>query len=398
MRRYASLLARPQIRWMFAGALLGRIPYAMESIGTVVFLKSANGSYAVAGGVAGALAAGIAVGSVVQGRRADRGGSTALVPLGLIHLLLMGGLVSGGLGDWGTAPLALVGFAVGASIPPTSSVLRTLYPAVFSRDPSGLQAAFGLDSALTDMTYIAGPALVSIAVLLASSSAALLFAAGAALASVLVLVLRGPAAHAAPPPENSAPKSALRAPGIRTLSLATLPVGAAFGVWEVAFPAFGESQGELALGGLLISLVGVGSAVSALAYGAASHRSPATVFVRRSLLLAPVFAAPALGSSVAAVALLTVPLGLLVGPWAASRNQLTASHSLPGTEVEAYAWALTALLAGTALGTALAGPLVEHAGWRIAMIASGGIAALTGLLVLRHEAQVAPPPARTPVL
>jgi hypothetical protein len=34
--------------------------------------------------------------------------------------------------------------------------------------------------------------------------------------------------------------SALRAPGIRTLTLATLPVGAAFGVWEVAFPA-GES-------------------------------------------------------------------------------------------------------------------------------------------------------------
>jgi hypothetical protein len=138
----------------------------------------------VAGIVAGALAAGIAVGSVVQGRRADRGGGATLVPLGLAHLLLMVTLVYGGSGDWGTAPLAWVGVAVGGSVPPTSSVFRTLYPEVLARHASGLQAAFGLASALTDVTYIAGPALVSIAVLLASSSAALLFAAGAALVSV----------------------------------------------------------------------------------------------------------------------------------------------------------------------------------------------------------------------
>jgi MFS family permease len=386
MRQYASLLATARVRWMFVGAFLGRLPHAMESIGAVVFLKSTIGSFGVAGLVGGAVAAGIAFGSVVQGRRADRAGPSTLVPLAIVHVLTMGLLVVGGEAEWATPLLVLTGFAVGASVPPTSSVFRTLYPQVFADAPGGLRAAFALDSALNDVTYIAGPGLVSIGVLLASPGSALLFAAGTAVASALVLLLRAPVPRAVRAAEERVRRgSALRSPSIRTLTLATLPMGTAFGMWDVAFPAFGSAHGQLALGGLLVVLVALASSSSALAYGAVSDRDPGSVFFARSLWLAPGLAAPAIGNSFATVALLAVPLGAVVGPWTVARNQLTGLHALPGTEVEAYAWPITALLTGTAIGTALAGQIVEHGGWRPAVLAAGLVGAITSILVINDR-------------
>jgi predicted MFS family arabinose efflux permease len=386
MRHYLSLLARSHVRWMLAGAFLGRVPYSTESIGTVVFVKSTIGSYAVAGAVAGALAAGIAAGSVFQGRLADRAGRIALVPLGALHVLLMAMLVVGGTHGWAWGSLVVVALAAGLAVPPTSAVFRGLYPEVLADIGSDVRAAFALDSALSDVTYIAGPALVSIGVLLASPSAALIFAAGTALASVLVLVLRTPATT--PTLAIPKPAGALRAPAIRTLALATVPLGAAFGVCEVAFPAFGSSQGDVALGGLLLALAGLASCVSALLFGANPDRDPAAAFLRYSFWLPPMFVVPAAGGSAAAVALLTIPMGAVAGPWTVSRNQLTGHFSLRGTAAEAYAWHVTALLVGTAIGTALGGPLVEHAGWREALAVAAVIAASVGVLTFRQRARL----------
>jgi MFS family permease len=364
----------------------------MEAIGTVVLMKTEFGSYAVAGVTGGAVAAGIAFGATFLGRLIDRNGRRILVPFAVVHVAMMALLVVAGIRHWPTALLILFGFGVGSSVPPTSPVFRTLYPAAVGRDPDAVQSAFALDAALTDATYVAGPALVSAGIIVASPGVALLFAAACGFVSALLVHVRAPAATAVAPAVTTTRLGALNARGVLLLTLATIPLGMAFGICEVAYVAFGVSQGNIAFGGFIYTFAGMSSALMALVYGARSMKSPAGVFTRQSVWIAPTFLMPLAGNSVAAVALLTVPLGGMTGPWTVARNQLTGALARPGTEVEAYAWPLTALLAGTALGTAIDGPLVGHVGWRLALVVASVICALTGVIVLPQRRRLREPP------
>lgn len=390
-RPYARLLTSPHRRWAFVGAFLGRVPHAMEVVGTVVFIKTAIGSFAVAGLVAGAVAAGIAAGSVIQGRRTDRQGSKLLLPLAAAHLALMIILVLGGNQTWGSPALVAIGFSVGCSVPPTSSLIRTLYPKVFST-PADVRLAFALDSALTDVTYVAGPGLVSIGILLSGPEAVMVCAAAAGLASVLVLQRWFPAVTGASRPDDvPGGRTALRATGIRAVTLATFPVGVALGMCEVAYPAFGSAHDQLALGGLLLALAGAAKFrvrarvwIERRVTHAERHVLPLQLVVSGGLRAADTRIGPL------AVAALTLPIGLVSGPWVAARNELTASLAEPGTAVEAYSWLVTALLAGTAVGTALAGPLVEHGSWRLALLVAAAAASPVGVLAVAHRRHLAP--------
>ena len=58
-------------------------------------------------------------------------------------------------------------------------------------------------------------------------------------------------------------------------------------------------------------------------------------------------------------ALLLLPFGLLNGPWISGRNVLTGEVARTGTVTEAFAWVLTAMLLGTAIGNVFGGVLVD---------------------------------------
>jgi MFS family permease len=62
----------------------------------------------------------------------------------------------------------------------------------------------------------------------------------------------------------------------------------------------------------------------------------------------------------------------------------------PGTVTEAYAWMLTALVGGVGAGNALAGVLVEQAGWRAALGVACACAALGALVTLARRRTLTP--------
>src|SRR6059058_630624 len=66
----------------------------------------------------------------------------------------------GGAGAPGAAIVAAA-FVTGAALPPTSSVMRTLYPRLLDDDPALVQGAYALDSVLTETIFIAGPLLTA---------------------------------------------------------------------------------------------------------------------------------------------------------------------------------------------------------------------------------------------
>jgi MFS family permease len=176
---------------------------------------------------------------------------------------------------------------------------------------------------------------------------------------------------------------ALRAPGARTLVVTMLPVGFAFGILEITITAFATDEGHRELAGVLLTLWAVASAAGGLVYGARPRRGTAGDTHLRVALALPLGLAPiVLATSPWMMALLVIPAGIFIAPLLATRNELAGLVAPPGTETEAYTWPLTAIVAGIAGGAALAGVLVDAAGWRTAAVVAVGCAAVGSALAL----------------
>jgi MFS family permease len=385
VRPYADLLRVPLMAPLFAATVLARLPVGINGLAVVLFLRTQTGSFAVAGAAAGALALGAGIGAPVAARLIDALGPRVLLALAGGHAAALVALVA--LGAAQAPDVALVGVSgiAGLLLPPVSSVMRTLYPRVLGHSPALLQSAFALDSVLTEILFVLGPLLVALFVAVADAGAALVASAVAVAAGTTLFLVVLPAvgeeeraeAHAA----SAGPLGALRSPGIRTLVLAMLPVGFAFGAIEVAIPAFADSEGRPELAGVLLAVWSVASVAGGLAYGARPRRAPLTAVHLRMAALLPFGLLPvALATSPAVMALLVLPAGIFIAPLLATRNELAGRVAPPGSTTEAVTWPLTALVSGIALGAASAGALIDASGWRAAALA-GIAAAFVGALI-----------------
>jgi predicted MFS family arabinose efflux permease len=174
---------------------------------------------------------------------------------------------------------------------------------------------------------------------------------------------------------------------VRTLVLASLPVGFCFGSVEVVLPAFSDSEGSREMAGVLLAVWSASSGAAGLVYGARGRQAAlADLHVRFALLLPVGIATLALASSPLTMAFLTVLAGIPIAPLIASRNQLVGEVSLPGTATEAFTWPLTALVAGVSLGAAAAGAVVESYSWTAGVLMAVAVAAVgAAVLLARRE-------------
>jgi MFS family permease len=392
MSRYAAILREPHVAALLAATVLARFPIGINALALVLYLEAERGSFAVAGAVAGALAAGSGIGAPVQGRLVDAlGPRRVLVPLAAVHAAALGAIVAGTEAGLPGVALALGGLLAGLAIPPTSSVLRAMWPSLLRGRPDLIQAAYALDSVMIELLFVAGP--------LVTAAVATVLSPAAALAVSAVSVMAGTAGFTALPPARALRPDrarreagllgALGSPGVRTLVLTSLPAGIGIGICEVALPAFGDALGDAATGGLLLAVWSVGSAAGGLAYGALANRPPLDLvhLVVAALLplgLLPLAAAP----SLAVMALLVIPAGLFVAPLLATRNELIGWVAPRGARTEAYTWPLTAFVGGIAIGSALAGVIVEAASWRTAFLAAGAFAAVGAALAVARRGTI----------
>jgi MFS family permease len=265
--RYAAVLRAPHVAALIAATLLARFPIGINALAIVLYLRAERGSFAVAGAVAGALAAGSGVGAPVQGRLVDAFGQRrVLVPLGIVHAAALGTLVAFAEGGAPTGVLVACGLAAGFAIPPTSSVLRSMWPSLLRDQPELVQAAYALDSVLIELIFIAGPLL--------TAAIAAAFSPQAALAVSAASVMVGTIGFTALPPSRAmrperhrpraGPLGALASPGVRTLVITSLPAGIGIGICEVTLPAFSVAEGAAATAGVLLAIWSLGSAAGGL--------------------------------------------------------------------------------------------------------------------------------------
>jgi MFS family permease len=163
------------------------------------------------------------------------------------------------------------------------------------------------------------------------------------------------------------------------VTLSMVFVGVLFGALEVVMVAFADEQGRPSAAGYLLPLVALGSAVSGIAYGAHTWRSPLDLrYVVALFALAAGIVPVLLATGVASMAPAAFVAGLAISPTLIASFGLVEQLVPPSARTEGFTWLNSGLGVGVALGSALGGRLADGPGARTAFLTclAGAVAAL----------------------
>jgi MFS family permease len=390
----ASLLRVPGFTRLFLASMAGRLPASALGLVLILHVRGLTGSFAAGGAVAGAYALANGVTGPLLGRLVDRRGQgTVLVPAALVSSAAIVALALLPHGA-AVAPAVALAAVAGGAFPPLGPCLRTLWPAMLGDDPGRMHAAFSLEAAALEATYIVGPVVIAGALGAWSTAAATLACAALLVGGVLAFCAHAASRAWRPAAGHAGGRGgfgALRSPGVRTLMLVFALLGATFGSIEIAVPVAAEAAGHARAAGLLLGVWGLGSLLGGLvAARAGAARDP----VRRLTLLLAALAGGHL--------LLTIPLGplplaallllagLALSPAIAAAYAMVESLAPAGTVTEAYTWLSTGIAAGLAAGAALSGALAQSHGAGAAFAAAGAACAAGALAGAARRASLLP--------
>ena len=141
---YRSILATPGALRFSATGLVARLPISMVTLGIVLLVQGATGSYALAGSVSGITLVANAVAAIVQGRYLDRLGQDRVLPpvivtFGVALVLLMV-TVQAEAPRWTTYACAVL---TGLALPSVGSCVRARWSHVLAA-PRQVQTAYAL--------------------------------------------------------------------------------------------------------------------------------------------------------------------------------------------------------------------------------------------------------------
>ncbi|MFF9205653.1 MFS transporter [Streptomyces sp. NPDC014986] len=357
---YVSLLRNPYAARLLAGTLVGRLPSAMAAVAIPLALRDAGAPYGFIGLAVGAFAVAAAVAGPLLGRLVDRVGQP-LVLLGTAVLAGCGFLVVAVALDHRAGVVAGAALA-GAATPPLEPCLRALWPDVV--DAGKLESAYALDSASQQLIFVGGPLIVAGCVSVASPAGALWAAALLGLAGVLVVATAAPVRAWRAPARRADWLGPMRSRSLVVLLTSLTGVGVAIGTLNVVVVSYAEEHPLPGGAPTLLSLNALGALAGGLLYGAV-RRWPVPP-ARRTLLLAV-----GLALGYALLCLLPAPpfmaclmllTGLFLAPLLTVSFVLVGELAPTGTVTEAFAWLVTLVASGSALGSAVVGLVLEHRG------------------------------------
>jgi MFS family permease len=270
---YAMLFDVPGTKGFVGAGFLARLTTSMIGLGMVLALTADNHRYAVAGAIVSVLVLANAIAFPVAGRLADRHGQDWLLPrlascFGVMMAVIIGVVASGG-PVWALFPLGLL---AGATMPVAAPLVRARWTALY-QGTECLRAAYGFETATTEVVFIVGPILVTLFAAAVWPLAGLVAAVVFAVAGAFGLAFQR---STQPVPIGKAGQrtvAALRRPALRTLCMAQFGLGGVFGSVEILTAAFATAQHARSLTGVLLGLWGLSSAVTGLVYGAINARA-----------------------------------------------------------------------------------------------------------------------------
>ena len=362
--RYAALFAIPGALRFVVLSLVMRMPLGTVGLGTLLHLRELTGSIAFAGSVVGAQFVAMAATAPLVGRFVDRRGPGGVLvvtafacPLALVLMLLAEPL------GLSRPTIFLVGILIGASSPPLTVLIRTLWRMRLD-DPALRQTAFALDSVVLELAYTIGPALIAIAVAIGPRGAPMALALAFTVLAVPLMFASGALrwwAKAMPEPRHLlGPLTDTR---LLILFAATFFLTMAFGGLEVGYPGFGRASGADAWGPALIAINSVGSAAGGFVYGGLHLRR--SLAGRLPLIMALMALPLALHLPITdpwILAPVAFAAGAMIAPAMTTVSLLVSELAPPKYATEAFTWSATAIVTGLGAGMSVSGALVETYG------------------------------------
>jgi MFS family permease len=382
---YGRILRLRGAKQLMLAATATWVGNTMTPVAFLLFARTATGSYSGAGLVVGALTAGSALLAPLLGRLIDRrGADRAVLELALPGAVTDVALILAGRAHAAAAALVAIAFVSGATVAPVGSGTRVVWSATIA-DAGDRQSAYGLLTALGEVSFLLGPLVAGLAAAVSLTFAVALSGVLALLGAVLFAATPGARAHGRTVATATAGAgSVLASPGLRIVVATSALWGVNFGGLDVAFPVIARQDGTTAAAGVLLSALAVGLGTTGLAYGrrragrtAAARYAPLTLLATAGLL--PLLALPPLP----ALVVLALLAGACFAPITLTQNAAVDEVSPSRGAAEAFALVGSAYGAGVAAGAAVAGTLVDGPGPRAAialgccaMLIATGVAAL----------------------
>lgn len=388
--------------------LFARVPLAMLTIGVLTLVTAISGSYAIGGFAAGSVGAGAAVGAPLVGYLADRlGQKPVLLVAAVANSLIVGAVVAlvyatGEYTAGRTLAVLAATLLAGATSPQVGPLSRVRWMALsrrLPRDQRGavVDTALSLEGTADEVTFVLGPALVSLLASLVAPWLPLVLAAAMTLVLVTLFAVHpthtvvgarsvGYSGNAGYVPKESVNWLKVAVPVAGMLCMGTF-----FGSAQTALTAFTGVHGSVDQAGLMYAAMGASSALASLSVAywplAFSH---AWRWVLVSVLMVAGAAAFFLPGSLGTMIVVLLLVGIPVGPAMVtifSVGSVIAPPQWMGTVMTALA---SGILAGIAVGSSISGALAQSAGYQAAFIvplAAAGALLLLGLvsaMVLRQ--------------
>jgi MFS family permease len=369
---YSGLLKTSGVARIIAAQLTARFPFGMLSLAFLLHIERIHHTYGAAGLVLGAMSVGQAIAGPLTSRLMGVWGMRPVLwtTLGFcsVAIACIG---------WFVMPIPLtmaVAFFAGLSMPPIQPAVRTIYPKMVNSKQ--LTALFSLDASAQEIIWIAGPVAITFVSTQIGTVQGILMSVAVMLTGGLWFILSPEVGRVRIPRSARKLGAVLRRPPVLLATVVGFLLVGSCAAIEVGVVATFGNNGPTA--GIVLAIWSLGSLVGGLAFG---HIPIGPWALARRMFI--VFAGVALAVSSLNFWWLAATL-IIAG--AGIAPALTVVFSIVSASVrfsdtaEAYGWVGTGQLIGAALGSAIAGFLIDGSG-PIGAFWVAGVFALVGFLV-----------------
>ncbi|MBD8583659.1 MFS transporter [Frigoribacterium sp. ACAM 257] len=366
MSTYSSLLKTPGVGRIIAAQLTARFPFGMLSLAFLLHVEHVHHSYAAAGLVLAATSIGQAISGPLTSRWMGRWGMRPVLLLTLSVCLVT--MLAFTAYDFSVPAFMALGFVTGLSVPPVQPAVRTIYPKMVNS--SQLTPLFSLDASAQEIIWVAGPVITTFVGTQVGTREAIWLAALFLVGGGIWFIASPEVGRVRIPRSKRSFGKVLARPTVLLATVAGfLLIGACAAVEAGVVALFGEGSAD---SGIALAVFAAGSLVGGLALGHvpvgpwALGRRLAIVFVGMVLAIFATGLLPISGALLVA--------GVGIAPALAVMFAIVSSSVKFSDTAEAYGWAGTGQLIGSALGSAIAGFWIDRIGGQGGLVVAAAFA------------------------
>lgn len=368
MGSYTDLLRTSGVARIIAAQLTARFPSGMLSLAFLLHVEQETGSYGAAGLVLAATSIGQAVAGPLTSRLMGRLGMRPVLITTLV--ICASSVIAIGVLPL-TVPLYMaVGLVAGLSTPPVQSAVRTIYPKMVNSRQ--LTPLFSLDASAQEIIWVVGPVVTTFVSTQIGTVWGILLAAAMMIGGGIWFISSPELGRVRIPRSKRRFGAVLGRPPVMLATIVGfLLIGACAAVEAGVVAVFGHDGAQA---GIVLAIFSVGSLAGGLFLG---HVPIGPWSTARRMFI--VFAGMALAAFVMDFWWLSATLfiaGIGIAPALAVLFAIVSASVKFSDTAEAYGWVGTGQLIGAALGSAVAGFLIDGVGPQGAFWAATALALL----------------------